>query len=363
MLNPSRKHGIYSPAICATPRSCRSPASSISGDSMSNHVDDVTPPESPAQADSPETTPAAQIGRLSLENEALDNQTQSRRGRAYSNVVQASTSKRSASSDLPRPPEKHQSGATNQRNVPYASTRNTRNYNRPNRARTPNLRQSASRAGVGQQPQTIIGRAPKNKFNNPNHNVGDVPSRYVPRDSGYGSLASRGNTLQQIPQQHGTAVINKTSAPVLSNLDESPSTQVAQQPERNLFQAQTKTRYPGIQSQPDSSPISQDQLAAEVKGIYAGLVMVEAKCINIDAAQAADPQSQLGPEQWQALIALHRTLLYEHHGQYFAYNPSTPEPGFNIWPQSETLADYILTLAKISLWQRSIRPLHMLYVV
>lgn len=65
--------------------------------------------------------------------------------------------------------------------------------------------------------------------------------------------------------------------------------------------------------QPDSSPISQDQLAAEVKGIYAGLVMVEAKCINLDDAQAADPKSQLGPDQWQALIALHRTLLYEHH--------------------------------------------------
>lgn len=41
--------------------------------------------------------------------------------------------------------------------------------------------------------------------------------------------------------------------------------------------------------------------------------MVEAKCINIDAAQAATPSSPLGPEQWQALIGLHRTLLYEHH--------------------------------------------------
>jgi hypothetical protein len=65
--------------------------------------------------------------------------------------------------------------------------------------------------------------------------------------------------------------------------------------------------------QSESSPISQGQLAAEVKGIYGGLVMVEAKCINIDAAQAADLDSKLGPKQWQALIALHRTLLYEHH--------------------------------------------------
>lgn len=36
----------------------------------------------------------------------------------------------------------------------------------------------------------------------------------------------------------------------------------------------------------ESWPISQDQMALEVKRICAGFVMVEAKCINIDAAQA-----------------------------------------------------------------------------
>lgn len=65
--------------------------------------------------------------------------------------------------------------------------------------------------------------------------------------------------------------------------------------------------------QPEPTPISKDQSAAEVKGNYTGLVMVESKGINMDSAQAADPNSQLGPEQWQALITLHRTLLYEHH--------------------------------------------------
>ena len=34
--------------------------------------------------------------------------------------------------------------------------------------------------------------------------------------------------------------------------------------------------------QPETRPISQEQLVAEVKGIYAGLVMVEAKCIKVD---------------------------------------------------------------------------------
>jgi hypothetical protein len=76
--------------------------------------------------------------------------------------------------------------------------------------------------------------------------------------------------------------------------------------------------------QPETRPISQEQLVTEVKGIYAGLVMVEAKCIEVDNKQAtlaqADPgaQPKLNNEQWQALIALHRTLLHEHHDFFLA---------------------------------------------
>ena len=76
----------------------------------------------------------------------------------------------------------------------------------------------------------------------------------------------------------------------------------------------------------------------EVKQIYAGLVRVEAKCIEDDrkesnAAQEKDPskRSELNNDQWQSLIALHRQvylprahravgadilseqLLWEHH--------------------------------------------------
>jgi hypothetical protein len=76
--------------------------------------------------------------------------------------------------------------------------------------------------------------------------------------------------------------------------------------------------------QPETRPISQEQLVAEVKGIYAGLMMVEAKCIEVDNKQAALTQADLGVhpklnnEQWQALIALHRTLLHEHHDFFLA---------------------------------------------
>ena len=83
-------------------------------------------------------------------------------------------------------------------------------------------------------------------------------------------------------------------------------------------------RYPNLLLQPDSRPISQEQLASEVKSIYAGLTMVETKCIHVDRAQAAalqdgsDPSPKLASDHWQALIALHRTLLHEHHDFFLA---------------------------------------------
>lgn len=75
--------------------------------------------------------------------------------------------------------------------------------------------------------------------------------------------------------------------------------------------------------QPDTRPISQEQLVAEVKGIYAGLVMVEAKCIEVDNKHATlaapgSPLTTLNNEQWQALTALHQTLLHEHHDFFLA---------------------------------------------
>ncbi|KAK3335454.1 hypothetical protein B0T19DRAFT_9206 [Cercophora scortea] len=80
--------------------------------------------------------------------------------------------------------------------------------------------------------------------------------------------------------------------------------------------------------QPETRPISQEQLVAEVKGIYAGLVMVESKCIEVDNAQNSqnDPNNKLNNEQWQALIALHRTLLHEHHDFFLASQHPSASP-------------------------------------
>lgn len=78
--------------------------------------------------------------------------------------------------------------------------------------------------------------------------------------------------------------------------------------------AQVRTQDPEgnpitINGQPDARPISQEQLVAEVKGIYAGLVMVEAKCLEVDA----NPVDNLSNEQYQARTAMHRTLMDYHH--------------------------------------------------
>ncbi|KAF6823558.1 telomerase-binding protein EST1A protein [Colletotrichum plurivorum] len=80
--------------------------------------------------------------------------------------------------------------------------------------------------------------------------------------------------------------------------------------------------------QPETRPISQEQLVAEVKGIYAGLVMVESKCIEVDKAQSAtkDSNSRLNHDQWKALIALHRTLLHEHHDFFLASQHPSASP-------------------------------------
>ncbi|KAK0749220.1 hypothetical protein B0T18DRAFT_427375 [Schizothecium vesticola] len=86
-----------------------------------------------------------------------------------------------------------------------------------------------------------------------------------------------------------------------------------------------------LAKQPDTRPISQEQLVAEVKGIYAGLVMVENKCIEVDTAQSNNQQNdpnntRLTNDQWQALIALHRTLLHEHHDFFLASQHPSASP-------------------------------------
>ncbi|KAK4184117.1 hypothetical protein QBC35DRAFT_67255 [Podospora australis] len=99
-----------------------------------------------------------------------------------------------------------------------------------------------------------------------------------------------------------------------------PATAIIRQPEPQPAATLIKQR--------ETRPISHDQLVAEVKGIYAGLVMVESKCIEVDNAQNSnhDPANKLNNDQWQALIALHRTLLHEHYDFFLASQHPSASP-------------------------------------
>ncbi|KAH6657035.1 hypothetical protein BKA67DRAFT_554046, partial [Truncatella angustata] len=54
--------------------------------------------------------------------------------------------------------------------------------------------------------------------------------------------------------------------------------------------------------------------------------MVESKCIEVDNAQSSTNETKLNNEQWQALIALHRTLLHEHHDFFLASQHPSASP-------------------------------------
>ena len=62
-------------------------------------------------------------------------------------------------------------------------------------------------------------------------------------------------------------------------------------------------------------PVPYEKIAFEIKEIYSGLVLVEAKCIENDDRQLRAAQERtrtpLSLEQYSALIALHKTLLNE----------------------------------------------------
>jgi hypothetical protein len=84
--------------------------------------------------------------------------------------------------------------------------------------------------------------------------------------------------------------------------------------------------------QPEIRYISQEQLASEVKSIYADLTMVETKCVLVDRAQAAaaqddsDHKYKLASDHWQALIAFHGILLHEQHDFFLASRHPSASP-------------------------------------
>ncbi|CAG8887465.1 unnamed protein product [Penicillium egyptiacum] len=77
--------------------------------------------------------------------------------------------------------------------------------------------------------------------------------------------------------------------------------------------------------QPKTHTVTEEQLINEAREIYAGLVMVEKKCIKSDK-QLAQSKVELSPRQWQALVSLHRTLLDAHVDLFLASQHPSATP-------------------------------------
>ena len=83
--------------------------------------------------------------------------------------------------------------------------------------------------------------------------------------------------------------------------------------------------YDKISQTENTNPISPERLFAEAKAIYAGLAVIEAKCIEEDHMLASLTRGKPSGRQWHALINLHRILLNEHHDFLLAsQHPSAP---------------------------------------
>ncbi|KAI1872276.1 hypothetical protein JX265_001600 [Neoarthrinium moseri] len=142
---------------------------------------------------------------------------------------------------------------------------------------------------------------------------------------------------RRVPQTQGKKLWTPGDEPAQTTTSTRPK--VSGKPRKGDGYAQARNHPPSIEDvsvdeepptalikQPETRPISQEQLVAEVKGIYAGLVMVESKCIEVDNAQSSQNDAKLNNEQWQALIALHRTLLHEHHDFFLASQHPSASP-------------------------------------
>ncbi|KAI1181227.1 hypothetical protein F4777DRAFT_585149 [Nemania sp. FL0916] len=145
---------------------------------------------------------------------------------------------------------------------------------------------------------------PRRSRARPQHNTALNDPDFIPRSTHQGKLWN--------PDQGSAASPYKAKSGLTTTPNPSATPQVDDTPEEEDSTAHELIR------QPETRSISQEQLVAEVKGIYTGLMMVESKCIEVDNAQSSQTDVTLNNEQWQALIALHRTLLHEHHDFFLA---------------------------------------------
>ncbi|KAL4884158.1 hypothetical protein BJY04DRAFT_206014 [Aspergillus karnatakaensis] len=84
-----------------------------------------------------------------------------------------------------------------------------------------------------------------------------------------------------------------------------------------IYAVEGGTFYDQIIPQLFAYPVTEEQLLIEIQKIYAGLVMVEKRCMGY-VKQVSDPQMRMDSLKWEKVIANHRTLLDEHHDFFLA---------------------------------------------
>lgn len=158
------------------------------------------------------------------------------------------------------------------------------------------------------------------------------PDLHVPHAPSRVSSTTDGPGPSMTPAIHVDPGVSQTSPPAQGHLPTPPQSQArsTSSPSRStaVLNLRYKQEWPTLALQPQSRPVFQEHLAAEVKSIYNGLTQVETKCVHIDRVQQATPRSdsRITNDHWQAMIALHRTLLHEHHDFFLASQHPAASP-------------------------------------
>ncbi|KAF5560109.1 hypothetical protein FPHYL_6791 [Fusarium phyllophilum] len=152
---------------------------------------------------------------------------------------------------------------------------------------------------------------------------------YARDDMGICTLPEQAvNSKYEIPPRRCRTRLSASVSPSKCVNNDSPSTTPKRLAEDTARNDSLPIPAPGSESklmrQPDR-PISHDQLVAEVKSIYAGLVMVESKCLEVDKAHSTE--EHLTPEEWHwhQFIASQRRFFPENGGPFNLPSPKTSQ--------------------------------------
>ncbi|KAK3676092.1 hypothetical protein LTR78_003842 [Recurvomyces mirabilis] len=317
----SCNEGKYNDELCQSHVASEYSVSDASDDSMNSNKSEYTPPESPG----PEPPPVevTKIAELSLEDNVRST-APSIACEQNPKTSHGNSVKRPASEDLSRDHDGQSSGSkamcASRISGPQSPSKRS-----PPRRRSPRKSPSRSRRSEKHDDgANMPGRLPSlHETKQSRQDSGYISRKTTMLQTWEAASKEKSNPVQ--PKLAATAVTRKQPNHV-------PTMTIPIPKQTTIITVPQKARWPGLILQPDSSTISEDQLTAEIKGIYAGLVIVEAKCINIDKAQASDLSMVLDASQWQALIALHRTLLYEHHDFMMATQHPSATPALRALP-------------------------------